>query len=216
MGQDPSDTERATDQLLRRAAAGDRQAWEELWAPHHERLRCMIELRLAPRLRMPFNADDVLQEAFVTALRKLRAHLEKDPTIPFYLWLRCVAGQELWRQCRRYLGKGHDVRREVPLDGNFPGASSLGMAERLVGREPRPSEAARCAERARRLAQGLDRLGPLDREVLALRHFEQLSNADAAQVLGMTESAASKRYVRALQKLRDILNGLPGGWESSL
>ena len=217
MEQNPSGPECASDQLLRRAAAGDQQAWGELLTRHRERLGRMVSLRLDRRLQGRLGASDVLQEAFLTASVQFPAYLQ-SPTIPFYLWLRLVTGQALAQLHRRHLGtKGRDAGREVTLGAAaLPEASSAALAAQLMGHEPRPSEAARRAERARRLEGGLGRLEPLDREVLALRHFEQLSNAEVAQVLGLSESAASKRYVRALQKLKDILNSLPGGWESSL
>jgi RNA polymerase sigma-70 factor (ECF subfamily) len=216
MEHDPSGRDPATEPLLVRAAAGDQQAWGELLTRHRERLRCMIALRLDRRLQGRLDPSDVLQEAFLTASLQLPAYAA-SPAIPFYLWLRLVTGQKLVQLHRHHLGtKGRDAGREVSLNtAPLPEASSAALAAQLMGREPRPSEAARRAERARRLEEGLGRLEALDREVLALRHFEQLSNAEAAAVLGLNESAASKRYVRALRKLKDILNGLPGGWESS-
>jgi RNA polymerase sigma-70 factor (ECF subfamily) len=136
----------------------------------------------------------------------------KNPTIPFYLWLRLVTSQKLVLLHRNHLGtKARDVRRQISLDrGALPAASSVAMASKLVGREPTPSEAVGEVEQRRRLQEALDRMNPLDREVLALRHFEQLTNAETAQVLGLEPSAASKRYVRALERLKGILFAMPG------
>jgi RNA polymerase sigma-70 factor (ECF subfamily) len=105
-----------------------------------------------------------------------------------------------------------DVSREVSFDrGGVPGTSSAALATQLVGHEPRPSEVAMRAELKRRLEEVLDSMGPDDREVLALRHFEQLSTAETAQVLGISEATAGKRYIRALMRLKQLLMELPGG-----
>jgi RNA polymerase sigma-70 factor (ECF subfamily) len=172
----------------------------------------MVELRLDPRLQGRLDVSDVIQEAYLTASVQLAEYLKK-PTIPFYTWLRLVTGQKLVLLHRHHLGtKARDVSRHISLErGAMPAASSAALASKLIGREPRPSEAAREAEQRRWLEKALGRMNPLDREVLALRHFEQLTNAETAQVLGMEPSAASKRYVRALQRLKEILSAMPGG-----
>jgi RNA polymerase sigma-70 factor, ECF subfamily len=114
---------------------------------------------------------------------------------------------------RQHLGaEMRDVAREVSLyRGALPAATSAALAAQLLGRDTRPSEAAVRAERSIRLQEALNSMDPLDREVLTLRHFEQLSNAEAARVLGLQEPAAAKRYVRALKRLRLILDASPGG-----
>ena len=203
-----------TDGLLQRVAAGDREVWGELLMRHRERLRCMVALRLDPRLQGRIDASDVLQEAFLTASVQLSDYL-KNPTLPFFLWLRLITGQRLIKLHRHYLGtQARDARREVSLyRGALPEASSAALAARLLGRETRPSEAAIRAERQIRLQEALNSLDPIDREVLALRHFEQLSNAEVAEVLGLRQSAATKRYVRALQRLKETLSRMPGGLE---
>jgi RNA polymerase sigma-70 factor (ECF subfamily) len=80
-----------------------------------------------------------------------------------------------------------------------------------LGHDTRPSEAVMRIELKLRLQEALNQMDSLDREVLALRHFEQLSRAETAQVLDMTEAAVSKRYFRALARLKDILSSMPGG-----
>jgi RNA polymerase sigma-70 factor (ECF subfamily) len=138
----------------------------------------------------------------------------REPSLPLYLWLRLITGQKLVALHRHHLGtQARDAGREVALFGGaLPQATSTALAARLLGREPRPSEAAIRAERTLRLQKALEALDPLDREVLALRHFEQLSNAEAAQVLGLRESAASKRYVRAPQQLKEALGNRFSDW----
>jgi RNA polymerase sigma-70 factor (ECF subfamily) len=176
-----------------------------------------VDLRLDPRLRGRVDPSDVLQEVYFDAARQLPAYLEAPP-LPFFLWLRQLAGTRLAKAHRHHLGtRGRDVRREVALGaGAAPEASSAALADGLLGREGRPSEAAMRDELRDRLLGALDRLGPLDREVLALRHFEQLTNGDTAQVLGLSVAAASKRYVRALERLRDVLGYRPGAGGSDI
>ncbi len=204
------------DELVPRAVAGDQIAWGELLTRYRQRLRGMVALRLDRRLQGRIDPSDVMQEAFLSASLQLPDY-GKNPAIPFYLWLRLVTGQKLGELHRHHLGtKKRDAGREISLHAApMPEASSMALAAQLLGHEPRPSEAAIRAERTLRLEECLDRMEPLEREVLALRHFEELSNAEVAQVLGLSEAAASKRYVRALHKLKVILRGLPGGQEES-
>jgi RNA polymerase sigma-70 factor (ECF subfamily) len=185
---------------LERAASGDAASWRDLVGRHHDRLRRMIDLRLDPRVRGRVDPSDVLQETYIDAARRLSDYLA-EPPLPFFLWLRQLAGTWLAKAHRAHLATvGRDVRREVAL-GN-PEASSAALADGLLGRESRPSEVAVRAELRSQLIAAIDRLDPVDREVLALRHFEQLTNAETAGVVGLTVAAASKRYVRALERLR--------------
>lgn len=200
--------------LLRRASEGDRDCWGALLARHEERLRRMISLHLDRRLRGRLGSSDVLQEVYLEASARLPEYL-REPSVPFFLWLRLLAGQKLVTLQRRHLATHmRDVRREVSLDGDRPEPpSSADLAELLLSSQPRPSETAVRNEVCRRLQEALDGMEPLDREVLTLRHFEQLSNAETARVLGVREGAASKRYIRALDRLREVLAHMPGGLE---
>lgn len=207
-----SDNSSETETLLQRVAAGDQESWGALLTRHQARLRCMIALRLDRRLQGRLDPEDVLQEAYLEASRQLPDYLSR-PTLPFFLWLRLVTGQKMVALHRHHLGKQmRDASREVSLyHGSLPEASSAALAAQLLGHDTRPSEAAVRAERCIRLQEALNSMDAMDREVLALRHFELLNNAETAQVLGLEESAASKRYVRALKRLRDILRSMPDG-----
>jgi RNA polymerase sigma-70 factor (ECF subfamily) len=198
--------------LLQQAAAGDQVIWGRLLSRYRERLRSMVSLRLDRRLQGRIDPSDVVQDALIEASQQL-AEYAKDPSIPFFLWLRLITGQTMVALHRHHLGtRARDASREISIFGGaLPEASSAAIAVKLLGHETRPSEAAMRAERALQLQGALSRMDALDREVLTLRHFEQLSNAEIAQVLGIGESAASKRYVRALQKLREILETLSAG-----
>jgi RNA polymerase sigma-70 factor (ECF subfamily) len=199
---------------LRRAIGGDRAAWAQVLAPHRDRLRRMVALRLDRRLRGRIDPSDVLQEAFLQAAQAPPRYLER-PDQPVFLWLRWLTGMALQLVHRRHLGvPARDADREVQLrDRPVPEVSSLALAARLLGRDTRPSVAAIRAERQLRLQEALNAMDPLDREVLVLRHFEELTNAEVARELQLKESAASKRYIRALHRLKEILASLPGGIE---
>lgn len=200
---------------LRDAAAGDQRAWRALVDRHHARLRRMAGLRLDPRLRGRVDPSDVLQEAYLDAARGLAEYVAAPP-LPFFLWLRQLVGTRLAKAHRTHLGAAaRDVRREARPDP-APAASSVALAEHLCGGGPRPSEAATRQELRDQLLAALDGMDPLDREVLALRHFEQLTNAEAARTLGLADGAASKRYVRALERLQDLLAANPGPFEGWL
>jgi RNA polymerase sigma-70 factor, ECF subfamily len=199
---------------LRRAAGGDQTAWRLVLAPYRERLRRMVALRLDQRLRGRIDPSDVLQEAFLQAALALPDYLAR-PELPVFLWLRWLTGMTLQLMHRRHLGvQRRDAGREVQLlDRPWPEASSAALAAQLLGRDTRPSVAAMRMERQRRLQEALNAMDPVDREILVLRHFEDLSNAEVARELRLGESAASKRYIRALHRLKEILASLPGGIE---
>jgi RNA polymerase sigma-70 factor (ECF subfamily) len=198
--------------ILRRAGEGDASGLEELLRQHRPRLRRMIRLRLDRRLQGRVDPSDVIQEAHLEVSRRLAEYL-RDPSMPFFLWLRLVAGQKLALAHRQHLGvRARDAGREVSLfSGAMPQATSAALAARLIGRQTSPSQAAARAELKLRLQEALNHMEVIDREVLSLRHFEQLSNAESARVLGISETAACNRYVRALGRLKKILIGLPGG-----
>jgi RNA polymerase sigma-70 factor (ECF subfamily) len=189
--------------------------WGAFLSSHRDRLRRMVALRLDHRLRGRIDPSDVIQEAFLEATgRRAEYERQADPMPPF-LWLRFLALQQLQLVHRRQLGtRARDAGREVSIDAvAYPAATSAALAAQLLGRDTRASEAAIRAERKRRLQEALEAMDPIDREVLVLRHFEQLSNGECARVLGLGESAATKRYLRALRRLKDILSALPGGKE---
>jgi RNA polymerase sigma-70 factor (ECF subfamily) len=137
----------------------------------------------------------------------------RESNLPFFLWLRLIVGQRLKVLHRRHLGtRIRDADREIGLyHGDLPEAMSAVLAARLLGHLTKPSEAAVRAERKIRIQSALDAMDGLDREILALRHFEQLSNGEVARALGLSKSAASKRYVRALSRLKEIRAAGRGG-----
>jgi RNA polymerase sigma-70 factor, ECF subfamily len=202
-------------QLLQSAADGNQPALGELLDRYRARLRHMVRLRMDRRVRARVDASDVIQDTFAEAARRLNDYL-KNPSVTFFVWLRYLAAQQLQMLHRHHLGvQARDARREVALfGGGLPEAKSAVLAAQLLARLTSPSMAAARAEMKVNLLAALDAMDPTDREVLALRHFEQLSNAETAQVLGISTTAACNRYVRALERFRPILAAMPGVPES--
>jgi RNA polymerase sigma-70 factor (ECF subfamily) len=201
-----------SDALVERAAQGDGAALAELFGRYRKRLRQMVRLRLDRRLHGRVDPSDVLQEAYLDYAQKLPDYTRERPELPFYLWLRLVTGERLLRIHRHHLGTlMRDADREVSLyRGALPQASSESLAAQLLGRITTASQAVIRAEIQLQLQQALNQMDPADREIITLRHFEELSNAEAAQVLGITQQAASNRHVRAMARLKVILKSIPG------
>src|SRR5262249_31880270 len=211
MAPDPAGNPPDLHELLQRAAAGDPAGWKTLLAPHRDRLRRIVAFRLDPRLRGRVDPSDVLQEVYLEAFRHLGDYL-RQPEMPFFVWLRAVAGNKLLELHRHHLGtRMRDAGREGSIDRGGPAVTSAALAAQLLGHAPPPGEAAIRAEAKARLQEALDGMDPVDREVLALRHFEHLTPAETARVLGIKEKAAGMRYLRALKRLKEILTALPGG-----
>jgi RNA polymerase sigma-70 factor (ECF subfamily) len=200
--------------LIERARAGDRDALNEIFTRYRPRLRRMVEMRLDQRLHARVDASDVIQDAYLEVATRLEEYL-RDPKLPLFLWLRLVVGERLMKLHRHHLGtQMRDAGLEVSLyRGALPAASSAALAAQLLGQHTSPTQAAVRAERLLRLQEALNSLDPMDREVLSLRHFEELNRAETAQVLGIAESASAKRYLRALKRLKDTLADMPGGLE---
>jgi RNA polymerase sigma-70 factor, ECF subfamily len=192
--------------LLGRALGGDCGALAELFERHRGRLEQMVRVRMDRRLQGRLDPADVLQDAYLDVARRFKEYAA-DPALPFFLWLRLLAGQRLVDLHRQHLGaKMRDAGREVsPRRGDLPQASSESLAEMLLGRLTSPSRAAVRAETQARVQEALSAMDPIDREVLVLRHFEMLSNEETAQVLGLKPSAASNRHIRALKRLKEIM-----------
>lgn len=187
--------------LLERLRTGDDSALGPIFASQRDRLLRMVQFRLDPRLVGRIDAEDVLQEAYVDAQKRLSAW-RADPR-PFHVWLRLVTQQTMVDIHRRHLGA---KMRDAGRDRMAPQSQSLSGF--LVGRMTSPSQAAMREELKVQLEQALQSMEEIDREVLVLRHFEELSNKEVAELLGIGENAASNRYVRALSRLKGLLSRL--------
>jgi RNA polymerase sigma-70 factor (ECF subfamily) len=205
----PAEGEAEIAELLSKIHAGDQEALAELYARHRDKLRRMVQLRLDHRLAGRVSPSDVLQEAYIDAVKRIDHYFAK-PDQSFFGWLRLVVGQRLADVHREHLAQKRDAGQEVPIHRGGPGADSACLAACLLGEGTSPSHAAGRAESFGRLEEALNQMDPLDREVLALRHFEELSNAETAAILDIQPAAASKRYVRALARLKQILETIPG------
>jgi len=212
MGRIMADNPSETDDLLRRAAAGDEDALAELFGRYRTRLRRAVCLRLDRRLQGRVDPSDVLQEAYLDLTQQFASYAGRRASMPFFLWLRLLTGQRLMRIHRQHLGAAmRDAGREVSLHrGPMPQATSESLAARLLGRFTTASQAAVRAERRLQLQQALNGMDAIDREIIALRHFEELSNSEVAQVLGLSKAAASNRYVRAMTRLQALVARIPG------
>jgi RNA polymerase sigma-70 factor (ECF subfamily) len=205
---------RNDDDLLEAARNGDETALAVLVERHRERLERMVRLRMDRRLQGRVDPADVVQEAYL-AVRGKFSQYQTDSRLPFFLWLRLEVGQKVVDIHRFHLGtQMRDAGQEVSLHhGALPQVTSVSLAEHLLGKLTTASRAAMRAELKIRVQEALNSMDPQDREVLILRHFEELSNVETAQVLGIKPSAACNRYVRALKRLKSVFEGMPGGVE---
>ena len=193
---------------MQRAIDGDSTALGQLFETYEPRLRRMVAFRLDERLRGRIDAADVVQECFANLLTKLDVFLGKED-MSLFVWLHLEMGKHLHTIHRRHLtAQARDVRAEVPLVVHgAPGASSFALASAILNHRT-PSRVAMKDEQRRRLLEAVEGMKALDREILMLRSFEQLSNREVAQLLELTESGATLRYVRALERLRATLGDL--------
>jgi RNA polymerase sigma-70 factor, ECF subfamily len=198
-------------ELVNRVIHGDRSALAELFDLLGPRLRRIVNFRLDRRIYGRVGADDVLQEAYLNAASQLKSLLRDHPPTVF-IWLRQIVNQTLADVHRRHLGvQKRSAKRDVSIHRGDPAASSSEwLAFHLLGHLTSPSQAALRAELAEQLDAALSVLSDVDREVLALRHFEELTNSETAHVLDMTVQGASMRYVRAISRLKKVLESIPG------
>jgi RNA polymerase sigma-70 factor, ECF subfamily len=210
MGPPMTEESSKIDELLQRAGEGDETALDRLFSQYRDRLKRMVRLRMSRRLQGRVDDSDVLQESYLEISRKLGQYIE-NPAAPFFLWLRHMTGLKLAEIHRRHLGtQMRDADREVSLHrGALPEANSMSLAAHLLGQLTSPSEAAVKAEMRIKLQEALNSMDPVDREVIALRHFEQVSGNEAAEILGLSKTGASSRYVRAMTRLKSILSQFP-------
>jgi len=181
--------------------------FNEILSQHREQLKRMISLRMNRKLQGRLDASDVIQDTFVEASRALDSYIS-NPKLSVFMWLRKLAGEKLIQAHRKHLGaEKRTAHREQPIFGGVPAATSQVIAIQLSGKLTSPSIAAQKQESKDELMDALDQMGEIDREILMLRHFEQLSNRETAEVVDMNYEAVKKRYIRALDKLRTIILG---------
>ncbi len=204
------DTVGGEEHLASRLRQGDREALAILFSRHRERLWRMVSFRMDPRLFSRVDPDDVLQEAYLASARRVDRYDTQAGMSPF-VWLRMNVMQTLTDLHRHHL---HVQKRGADREAAFcrlrnPQTTSVSLAAMLLGKFTSPSQAAARAEILDRVERAIDAMEPLDREVLALRHFEELTNSEVAEVLGIQQKAASIRYVRAIERLKAAMSRLP-------
>jgi RNA polymerase sigma-70 factor (ECF subfamily) len=194
--------------LLDRARQGDDAAINGLLERHRAAIRRMIDRRMDRVVQRRVDASDIVQDVMLEANRRLGSYLA-NPTMPFQLWLRHMARDRLIDAHRRHrVASTRSLDREVPLvtadGGNQSQADLIGQ---LADRELTPAATATWRELERRFAAAVDELDADDRTIVLLRHFEHLSTAEAATALGLSKPAAGMRYLRAMRRLRVLLDG---------
>jgi RNA polymerase sigma-70 factor (ECF subfamily) len=204
----PADASGDEADLVALARAGDDQALDALFARHRERLRKMVRLRLDRRLRDRFSSSAVLQQV----QQEARRCPECPSSTSVFLWLRGLTGQVIQALHHQHLAAlGWDGGQEVSLyHGALPEANSLSLAAQMLGHVPSATQTALRAEMQLRLQNALNTMDPLDREVLTLCHFEELTAQEAASVLGIDQATACLRHLKAVKRLKGILNSIPG------
>ena len=201
----PRDPE--TEELLRRADQGDRSAVDRLLARHRERLRRMIAVRMDDRLAARIDPSDVVQEALTVASRRLPNYVRR-PSVAFYPWLRQIAWERLVHLHTQHVGaQKRSVAREGRQDLALRDESAMQLVDRLMGSGTSPSRRAGREEMRRRVRAALEQLPPHYREVVILRHLEQLTFEEIAGVLGVSQAATRSRYRRAVERLHNLLSG---------
>jgi len=198
------------EELLHRLKRGDREALAALFSQHRDRLARAIRFRLDRRLQPRLDIEDILQEVYLNSAQRLE-HFDGASAQSFFIWLRLVAGQTLIDLHRRHLGaQARDAGREVRVQGfQYPQSTSTSLALELAANRTSPSQAAIRGEMSEQMEEAIESMDAIDREILALRHFEELTNSEVAEVLGIEQKAASIRYIRALGRLKQILVRMP-------
>jgi len=192
--------------LVDRVVHGDQDALAELFSRHRDRLWRMVTFRMDPRLHGRVDADDVLQESWLSIVQRID-HFLQDASRSIFVWFRLITCQTLVDIHRRHLQtKKRNAAAEFSIDRGWTSSStSMSLSFHLLGKLTSPSQAAVREEASAQLRASLDSMNEIDREVLALRHFEQITNRETAQILGISEQAASDRYLRALSRLKGVL-----------
>ena len=180
-----------TEQLLAKSRDGDGKAVNELLDRHRESVRRMIDMRMDQVLKRRLDASDIVQEVMIEANRRLNDFL-KDPVMPFHLWLRQMAKDRLIDAHRRHRGAARrSMDREQPLATAANNESSIDLVAQLRDQEMTPAAAATWRELERRFQSACEQLEPNDQEIVLMRHFEHLSNAEAATVLKISPQATA-------------------------
>jgi RNA polymerase sigma-70 factor, ECF subfamily len=199
-----------TAELLINVKDGQSVAVEQLMDRHRNSLRRMIQLRLDQRIMQRVDVSDVIQDVLMEANRRLKDYLA-NPVIPFHLWIRQIAKDRIIDAHRRHrVSAKRSIDREQAVGGHGPpDQSTIELANQFRDKALTPAAAATQRELAQQIESAVQLLRDNDREIILMRHYEQLNNQEIAQSLGLTEPAASMRYLRAIKRLREVIEGSP-------
>jgi RNA polymerase sigma-70 factor (ECF subfamily) len=193
-----------TEELINRTSRGDEAARHDLLEHYRDYLRRMVAVRLDRRLAARVDPSDVVQETLIEANRRLEEYLNDRP-IPFFAWLRQIAGGRLMENHRLHITSGkRSVTTEV-TGFELPDESSYALAQMMLADESSPSDRLIRKEQQEQIRKTVAGLPSKDREVLVMRHLEQLSTAEIAGTLGISEGAVKARLVRAIIRVRAAL-----------
>lgn len=202
-------------ELAEQLRAGDTEALGQLFSLCQVRLKQMVHFRIDRRIARRIDVDDILQDAFLDAENRLRHFAKAAKDASPYIWLRLITLQTLQDAHRRHLGtQARAVSREMSLSSSSDQTTLNSMAQILVGQLTSPSQAIQRAEAIDQVQSALEKMSDIDQEILALRNFEELTNTEVAEVLGLESGAASLRYVRALKRLQQVMSHLPDSGRS--
>ena len=206
------ETELNESELISRSVAGDKTAMGQLFSRHEVRLKRMISVRMDPRIGGRLDSSDIFQELQLEASQRLQ-EFAQQPAVPFFVWMRFLAKQKIAEACRRHVyTQSRDVRREKSeFGGNDPG-TSVSLASFLLGQITSPSMQVAKAEIRQLVLSTIDSMDPLDREILLMRHAEQLSSSETAEELGISQNTCRQRHVRALKRLKVLLSQHDLSW----
>ena len=165
----------------------------------------IVEFRMDARIRSRVDANDILQETFLNVKQRYRNFIE-EPGVSLFVWIRQLTLQVLIEFQRRHFRQKRDVQKEVRISPTVDQSdTSQLIARELAAQLTSPSQVAIRAEELEQLNRALESMNETDREILALRHYEQLSNQEVAEIIGIKPTAASNRYVRAITKLGEVM-----------
>ena len=191
-----------TEQLVEKACAGSSLAMQRLFDQYRPQLKRMVAIRMDPRLASRLDASDVVQDALILASERLD-EFRRDRPMEFYPWLRQLAFERLIQLYRHHVERQkRSISREERETMQLSNHSAVQLIERIVANDTSPSGHAIRAEELRHARQALNRLSPEHREVLVLRHLEQLSLEETAIVIGVAVGTIKSRHFRALAQLR--------------
>lgn len=200
-------TDEQIHELEEKLRTGDENALAALWNEHSLRLERMIQFRLDNRIKGRVDAADILQDAYIDAAKRI-GRFASDNFESSFVWMRLIVQQTMTDTFRKHMGaKQRDVRQEIDpyMRGNSPDAS-VSIALHLLGQASSPSRVVAMDEVFGQIQQAIKQMDPIDQEVLALRHFEEMTNSEVAEALDIQQKAASIRYVRALKRLKGVLS----------